>query len=294
MSRPVVSIIIRTMGRASLARSVDCALAQSWRPLEIAIVRAGGDSLPAFASDSDVPIRVLDRGPLNRPQAANAGLAEAHGEWLVFLDDDDEILPTHVETLMDLVLDSGNALVAYSATLCLDADGRPSRVLDEPFDRRALFVRNYIQLGAALFSRQLVQEGYRFDESFERLQDWDFWMQLATRTHFAASRQRTNLWWMESGESGTGGGGNRDSEGVGPYLEMFDGKWRPSFAALDRKLEHHRKAVHAATERNDEAGVTSHMEAVDRLLRGPVSGMRARGARVDDLARTTISRSGKP
>ncbi len=293
MALPVVTVIIRTIGRATLARSVDRVLAQSRRPLEIVIVRAGGESMPEFSSHPDVLVRMVDRGPLNRPQAANAGLAEARGDWLVFLDDDDEMLPTHLETLMDVTLDSGEALVAYSATLCLGADGRPLRVLDEPYDRRALFKRNYIQLGAALFSSKLVGEGYRFDEAFQRLEDWDFWLQLGTRTHFAPTHLRTNLWWMESGASGTGGGDNHDMQGVGPYFEMFDRKWNPSFAALDRKLEHHRNAVQAATERHDEAGVTSHMQAVDRLLRGPVSGMRSRDARVDDLVRTTISRSGR-
>ena len=276
MERPVVSVIVRTIGRATLARSIACALAQTWRPLEIVVVRAGGDTLPAFSRSPEAALRIVEGGSLTRPQAANVGIGAADGDWLMFLDDDDEIDSTHVETLMDAVLDSEGALVSYSATACVDASGRVDGVISQPFDRQKLFAQNYIQLGAALFSRTLVAEGYRFDESFESLQDWDFWIQLANRTHFAFTGQATNRWSMTSGDSGAGGAPNYDPESLSRFKAKLARKWAQWIRSLERRVQHHQRASRAAMAQGNVAQARAHLDAADRVLRGPVPRVRAR------------------
>ncbi len=274
MNTPVVSVIIRTIGRPSLARSILAALSQSWRPLEIVIVRAGGDLLPEFRRDPDVPVRIVGSGSLNRPQAANAGLAAARGDWLVFLDDDDEIAPTHVETLLAAALDS-DSLVAYSATSCIGANGEVQGVIGEPFDREALFRHNYVQLGAALFARTLVTDGCRFDEAFECLQDWDFWIQLSARTHFAFTGLPTNRWWTESGTSGAGRGRNRDARTVERFMQMLERKWKVWATWIHHEAAHHRHLARVAAAQGKEDQARAHLHAAERLVRGPVPAIRA-------------------
>jgi glycosyltransferase involved in cell wall biosynthesis len=208
---PLVSVIVRTLGRPTLARSIASLSAQTYRPLEIVIVNAGATILIPPRTPPGVRCRVVDGGPYDRPQAANAGLAAASGEWLAFLDDDDAFLPTHIESLWRMATASDGALVAYSATQCLDEHGRPDIVIGSGFDRLKLFSMNYIQIGAALFAQSLVSQGCRFDEEFECMQDWDFWLQLAQRTHFVHTGEATNLWSAFGGGSGCGMGANTDS-----------------------------------------------------------------------------------
>ncbi|HEY2628527.1 MAG TPA: glycosyltransferase [Usitatibacter sp.] len=270
MEKPFVSVIIRTIGRATLVRSVASAQAQSWRPLEIVVVRAGGEALPPLPSSPDVRVRIVEGGSLTRPQAANAGLRAADGDWLIFLDDDDEYLPNHVETLVGTAMDSGGALVAYSATACIDRDGRIDGVIREPFNRHRLFASNYIQIGAALFSRQLVVEGYRFDESFECLQDWDFWIQLAHRTHFVFTGQVTNRWSLMSGGSGAGGPGNCDAQAMARFKGKLSQKWASWSASIERKVEHHVQASRAAMAEGRAIQAKAHLDTAERVLRGPV------------------------
>jgi Glycosyl transferase family 2 len=270
MEQPLVSVIIRTIGRESLARSVASAQAQTWRPLEIVIVRAGGGPLPALPSCAGVPVRIVEGGTLTRPQAANAGLRAADGDWLIFLDDDDEFLPIHVQTLVERTADSGGALVAYSATACIDGEGRIDGVIREPFNRHRLFASNYIQIGAALFSRQLVVEGCRFDESFECLQDWDFWIQLAHRTHFAFTARVTNRWYLTSGGSGAGGRGNCDPQAMARFKGKLAQKWASWSASIERKVEHHVKAARVAMAEGRAKQAKVHLDTAERVLRGPV------------------------
>lgn len=231
MPSPVVTFIVRTVGRASLSRSIEAVIDQTWRPLEIIVVHAREGLLPELPCVPDIPMRIVGNCFLNRPQAANMGLAAARGEWLSFLDDDDYILPTHMESLMACAVQNPGSRVAYSATACVDSQGRLDGVIHQAFDRAVLLEANYIQIGAAAFSRSLLADGCRFDESFESMQDWDFWLQAAEHTDFAFTGRATNHWRTQGGNSGTGGGANRDAGLIDHFRAMLWRKWsRPAFS----------------------------------------------------------------
>src|ERR1700743_3192727 len=94
---PIVSIVIPTAGRPQLvlaaARSV---LAQTVTDIELIVVVDGPDpdTEAALTTVADPRLRVL-RNPasVGPGQSRNVGLAAARGDWVAFLDDDDEWLP---------------------------------------------------------------------------------------------------------------------------------------------------------------------------------------------------------
>ena len=234
----LVSVLIRTMGRPTLARSIYAALAQAHRPLEIVVVNAGAKPLPPLPPTHDVPMRVIGGGPYRRPQAANAALDHARGDWMVFLDDDDAFAPNHVASLLQAAAQSRDgARVAYSATAVVEPDGKARMVIGAPFNRLHLFIGNYMQIGAALFSRSLLGEGARFDERLDCSEDWDFIIQLAQRTPFAYTGKPTNLWCAHAGESGAGMGENKRDEATRPYQEIVKGKWAAQATALNERAQ---------------------------------------------------------
>jgi glycosyltransferase involved in cell wall biosynthesis len=247
----LVSVLIRTMGRPTLVRSIYAALAQTHRPLEIVVVDAAAKPLPQLPPTGEVPLRVIGGGPYDRPRAANAALDHARGDWMVFLDDDDAFAPTHVKSLLDALAQSSGARVAYSATAVVEPDGKARIVIGAPFNRLHLFIGNYMQIGAALFSRSLLAEGARFDERLDCYEDWDFVIQLAQRTHFAYTGKPTNLWNAHAGESGAGMGANKHDAATAPYREIVVGKW-----------------AQRATELNDRA--QREPALAERIVRGPL------------------------
>src|SRR6185503_8403694 len=98
----LVSILIRSMDRPTLERALDSAAAQDHPDLELVVVAACGPRHRALPETwRGRPLRmVVPPEPLDRARAANAALDAARGEWLNFLDDDDELLPRHVSTLL--------------------------------------------------------------------------------------------------------------------------------------------------------------------------------------------------
>src|SRR5258705_5445577 len=94
----LVSVIVRTMSRLEVTRAVDCIVAQTYRPLEIVLVDAAQARSP-IADYHGVPVVFVQRGRLDRPRAANAGLDAVHGDAIMLNDEDDEMETTHIADL---------------------------------------------------------------------------------------------------------------------------------------------------------------------------------------------------
>lgn len=89
------SIIIPTIGRASLERAVRSAVEQDFTaaPYEVIVVNDSGEALPAARWQDSPLVRVIDTNRRERSFARNTGAAIAQGEYFFFLDDDDWMLP---------------------------------------------------------------------------------------------------------------------------------------------------------------------------------------------------------
>jgi len=127
------------------------------------------------------PLRMVGTGePLARSKAANMGLDNARGEYLIFLDDDDLFAPGHIAWLVEVLEREEGITVAYSGVSTTGC--RPANVpliCNSPFNSLRLLVENYIPIHAVLFSCSLLNKGCRFDEGIDLCEDWDFWLQLA-------------------------------------------------------------------------------------------------------------------
>ncbi|MCM2255893.1 MAG: glycosyltransferase family 2 protein [Vicinamibacteria bacterium] len=182
---PLVSVVVRTLGRASLQVAADSVAAQSWPAIELVVVDAAGQGLQA-PDCGRFPVRVCGAGGrLARAAAANAGLRAAQGRFVILLDDDDWLYPGHVAKLAAALADERVGRAAYSGVeaIGLDVDGtRARQVWDDPFDPLRLLYENFIPIHAMAFARSLVDEGCQFDETLDVLEDWDFWLQVAART----------------------------------------------------------------------------------------------------------------
>lgn len=174
------------MGRPTLARALASVGAQTHRPLELVLVNASGrphPPLPALAPG--VSLNLVDPGPpLPRAVAANRALEAARGDWLLFLDDDDEIAPHHVERLLAALHDAPGVRAAHAGVQLLQPDGRVSAVLDAPVSGVDLWSANRLPIHAVLFARSLRDEGLRVDEALAVYEDWDFWFQVSRRTRY--------------------------------------------------------------------------------------------------------------
>ena len=230
---PLVSIIVRSMARPTLAAALDSIARQDHPRIEVVLVAAAGSAYPPQPASAGVhPVRyVASDAPLKRPHAANAGLDAATGDWITFLDDDDVLLDGHVSGLVAVAANAPDARVVYTVARGIQADGT-AQPFGQPFALIQLYERNFIHLSAALVSRELVAEGCRFEAGFEIMQDWDFFLQCAQRTRFHFEPRQTFQWNAGAGTSGAGGAGNQNDSKFARFRDAIYAKWAPQRDAL--------------------------------------------------------------
>ena len=200
---PLVSVLVRSMNRACLPEALASVALQTYPNVELVVVNASGqahrplDFLPpgmpwrivqasaapasGAASSPGAPTGGTDLAPttLGRAAAANLALAEARGEFALFLDDDDLLQPQHLERLVAALQGQPRAAGAYAGVRVETHDGVHLRDYDLPWSRQRLLGVNYLPIHAVLFRTQPVrQQGLRFDEALPVLEDWHFWRQL--------------------------------------------------------------------------------------------------------------------
>ena len=234
---PLVSVVVRSMARPSLAEALASIAAQDYPRIEAIVVAACGPAHPAPPATAGAhPVRfVAGATARSRPQAANAGLEAAQGDWITFLDDDDLLLSSHVSGLMEAQRNAGECLVVHTLARARFEDGSVETV-GHPFAPIELYERNFIHLSMALVSRELVARGCRFDESLEILQDWDFFIQCAQHTRFHFEPRQTFEWRADVGTSGAGGGANQDDARFAKFRDRIYAKWEAQYNALVERV----------------------------------------------------------
>ena len=115
---PKVSVIIPVYNvEKYLARCLDSVLGQSFHDIEVLCIDDGStDSSPEILrryADRDARICIITQENQGVSVARNAGLDSAKGEWIAFVDSDDEVMPDIWETLLTEVRDED--AVCFSA-----------------------------------------------------------------------------------------------------------------------------------------------------------------------------------
>lgn len=182
----LVSVIVRSMDRPLLQQALASLAAQTHPHIEVLVVAVHAGHAPLPATVGPHPLRLIPT-EAQRPRsvAANVGLAEARGRCILFLDDDDWLMPGHIARLVQALQQHPSARAAYTGVALVDADNRPlGQTFDLPFDAVRQMAGNLTPIHAVLFDASLVAAGCRFDEALDRYEDWDFWLQLARHTVF--------------------------------------------------------------------------------------------------------------
>ena len=204
-TKELVTVVCRSTGRPELKQALRSIHCQTYSSIEVLLINAGGIVLAEQEETcSPIPLKLIDYGrKLSRPQAANAGLENATGRFITFLDEDDWIEEGHIETLVNALTDNPSFKATYTNVQKATKDGVSKNfTFSTAFDPVLLMRDNYIPIHAMLFERSLLSKGCRFDENFEIYEDWDFWLQLNQHTEFYHNNIIT-AYYRDGGESET-------------------------------------------------------------------------------------------
>ncbi len=169
-------------GGPYLRATIESILAQSQPVLEMIIVDDGStDESAAIAESFGPPIRVIRQVNQGESVARNRGIAEARGDYLLFLDADDLLDPDSLRQLVHAARRAPGAVVAQG---CLRFESNPAQpVAITPATWSAFFPTvistNLGPPHVCLYPTELVRHAGGYNASLQWSEDWDFVAQIA-------------------------------------------------------------------------------------------------------------------
>ncbi len=202
---PLVSVILTTYNRAALLpRAINSVLAQTYQNFELIIIDGGStdDTEEVMRSFNDPRIR-RRRQEENRGMLAdrNRGLDLAAGDYIAILDDDDELLPEALKTVVDEFARLSAAGVGVLFFNCTD-------YVTGKFTGIGMEEDGYISYEDHLCGRiggefwpvmdRRIIDGMRFDERLWGLESI-FWLKLYKKCKFYYIHTALRIYHREHG-----------------------------------------------------------------------------------------------
>jgi glycosyltransferase involved in cell wall biosynthesis len=179
-----ISVIIPTHNRAPLlTRALNSVLAQTHAPLEIILVDDGStDETPQLAADHFPQVRYIFQPNRGVSAARNRGMEAASGEWLAFLDSDDEWLPDKLANQVEAIEADPVMRICHTEEIWV-RNGKRVNPMKKHAKSGGRIYRNCLPLcvispSSVMVHRSIFDEVGPFDDSLPACEDYDLWLRI--------------------------------------------------------------------------------------------------------------------
>ncbi len=183
----LVSVIIPCYNQSVfLGEAIESVLAQSYKKYEIIVVNDGSTDRSSEIARKYADVKLIEQANAGLAAARNRGLKECAGEFVVFLDSDDKLLPNALETGVEAF--AKNPECAFVSGFCrhIDYEGNPLEFISQPSvdnnsdHYRALLCNNYIWSPAnVMYRREIFEKTASFDLKINPTADYELYLRIA-------------------------------------------------------------------------------------------------------------------
>ena len=193
---PLLSIIVPVYNTGQyISQCIESVLNQSYRNFEMLLIDDGRTEESGIGCDEyserDSRIRVFHRENGGVSSARNLGLDHASGEWVFFVDSDDQVLPGGLQTMVDCISDDVDIVLAgykrfdEDGQVIYEIEDRVVCLLDKRESLSTLYARHgkyydYLTYGCIrLLRNKIIQtHNLRFDTIISNKEDTLFLAQF--------------------------------------------------------------------------------------------------------------------
>jgi teichuronic acid biosynthesis glycosyltransferase TuaG len=184
-----ISVIIPSWNNAaSIKKAITSCLNQTLQPLEVLICDDGStDKTGAIVKSIHSTLVKWHPGKKHSGRPAvprNRGIKKAKGEWLAFLDADDEWLPGKLEEQIAIAKKTKCLAVCSNAFRKIKDGSRKSLYFNFPdkhLNLGSLLVTNYVICSSMLIHRSLLKKtgGFPENKKLASVEDYALWLRVA-------------------------------------------------------------------------------------------------------------------
>ncbi|MFD0676843.1 MULTISPECIES: glycosyltransferase family 2 protein [unclassified Paenibacillus] len=253
MAASLISIIIPTYNRLGyISELIESLWRQTYRHLQIIVVNDAGEPVDAVKElypELDITIVNMNQN-LKHVHARNRGLELVKGDYILLCDDDDLLVPTHIERMLKEIADAD---LVYSDVeifdyILQDSTRRATKRFVFAYEHDEAAMRRFSTFvsSGCLYRRELHDRLGPFDTQMYHYWDWDFFLRAVD--HFRVKRVPVaSALYAFSQQGGNMSGQHEDMR---PYLDKLSAKHglgelptKNFFVLLEEPEVRNRKAV---------------------------------------------------
>ena len=184
-SQPDISVIIPAFNRAhTLPKALDSVLSQTLKPREIIVVDDGSTDETNAVLANYPGLCIISQDNRGVSAARNMGIKKAGGEWLAFLDSDDEWLKEKLEKQWDAIC-IDDKLICHTEEIWIRNGKRVNPMKKHQKFGGWIYERCLplcvISPSSVMIHRSVFEDVGVFDESLEVCEDYDLWLRICAK-----------------------------------------------------------------------------------------------------------------
>ncbi len=183
----MISVIIPTYNRLHLiGRAIKSVLNQSYKSFEIIVIDDGSsDGTFDFIQRTFLDVLILKQLNKGVSSARNLGLKFAKGDWIAFLDSDDEWLRNKLELQVMEIKKSKNYSICHTNEIWIRNGVRVNQMKKHQKYGGDIFEKCLdmcrLSPSSVLIHKKIFKDVGTFDESLIICEDYDLWLRISSK-----------------------------------------------------------------------------------------------------------------
>ncbi|MFZ8932845.1 MAG: glycosyltransferase family 2 protein [Bacteriovoracaceae bacterium] len=186
-----ISVIIPTYNRLTvLSRALESVFAQIYQPFEIIVMDDGSNDetksyVEALQKNTKIPLHYYYVNRKGVSYSRNQGVKVSQGDWVAFLDSDDEWLPTKISEQVSLLNQNPNLKLIHTEEIWVRNGVRVNQM--KKHQKLGGWIFPFclplcrISPSSTMMNKLFFNEIGGFREDFEVCEDYDLWLKVTAR-----------------------------------------------------------------------------------------------------------------
>ena len=182
-----ISVIIPTYNRKkTLARAIQSVINQSLSPFEILIIDDGSNvGTEEWVKDNFQNIKYIYQNNRGVSSARNIGIENANGDWVAFLDSDDEWLPNKLDEQVKAIDSNPEIKFFHTNEIWIRNGVRVNQMKKHKKYGGYIFEKCLdicrVSPSSVLIQKEVFDNIGVFDESLRVCEDYDLWLRITSK-----------------------------------------------------------------------------------------------------------------
>jgi glycosyltransferase involved in cell wall biosynthesis len=165
---------------AFIERALTSIQQQTYNDYEVIVVDDGSiDNTVAVIEKHTLPVKLIKQSNAGASAARNKGIEFATGEYIAFLDSDDEWLPNKLEVQYNLMESNTHWLASYTKERQSKVNTSKNEYSKEDKNLTDIFNFPYLTTSTVMVKTEIIQNIQGFDEGLNTAEDIDLYLKIA-------------------------------------------------------------------------------------------------------------------